>query len=392
MRTAAILLVLVVGAAVVLLFGNTLNSWVLGGVIGGLVALLISIPISLQLFFFLSKRHEERLEAQEYEQEEIALARAGYVYPQISTEVYEEEAEDYLLESEVVEYEEMQVRRSPVVRNAPEPPLPRLPAARQSQAMEYSVYQQRSMPRQQQDWPVAREGGNSSRRPAADRRARNSSFLGYQANAIRSQHQTAALRAARREALAQQQGDQDDYDVLPTSYSRRLPVARPAQSLIEQPDRSVRKSGPSRQLPQQMGYPVRHQRVVDAEPSQYAPRSLPARGESSASRPPTTDPLRGHESQIDHLQDQLAQQQTGPFRQQQQTDAIRRQGQTGQIPRNRQVTDARRKIDADTEALNRPLVRRAPYTYEDDPIRQELAQHLEPPAVRRSSRTEDEFE
>ena len=62
MKAAAMALVLIVGAAVVLWFGNTLNSWVLGGLMGGLAALLLSIPISLTLFSFLSRRHGERLD------------------------------------------------------------------------------------------------------------------------------------------------------------------------------------------------------------------------------------------------------------------------------------------------------------------------------------------
>ena len=47
MKAVAVALVLIAGAAVVLWYGNTLNSWVLGGLIGGLAALLLSIPISL---------------------------------------------------------------------------------------------------------------------------------------------------------------------------------------------------------------------------------------------------------------------------------------------------------------------------------------------------------
>src|ERR1700675_461568 len=64
MRFAPVALVLVVGAGVVLWFGNTLNSWVLGGLIGGLAALLISIPISLIIFATLARRQDERLYAQ----------------------------------------------------------------------------------------------------------------------------------------------------------------------------------------------------------------------------------------------------------------------------------------------------------------------------------------
>src|SRR5579884_299856 len=64
MKAVAAALVLIAGAAVVLWYGNTLNSWVLGGLIGGLAALLLSIPISLTLFAYLSRRHDERLKAE----------------------------------------------------------------------------------------------------------------------------------------------------------------------------------------------------------------------------------------------------------------------------------------------------------------------------------------
>src|SRR5438128_11012896 len=64
MRAAALALVLIVGAAVVLSFANTLNSWVVRGLIGGLAALLISIPISLLLFSHFSRRHDEQLKAE----------------------------------------------------------------------------------------------------------------------------------------------------------------------------------------------------------------------------------------------------------------------------------------------------------------------------------------
>src|SRR5438105_15774378 len=97
MRAAAVALVLIVGAAVVLWYGNTLNSLVLGGLIGGLAALLVSIPISLTLFSYLSRRHDEQLKAEA--QEEMAFAQLGsYAYPQTAAEVYE--AEGYMLSAE----------------------------------------------------------------------------------------------------------------------------------------------------------------------------------------------------------------------------------------------------------------------------------------------------
>ena len=86
MRAAAVALVLIVGAAVVLWYGNTLNSWVLGGLIGGLAALLLSIPISLVLFSFFSRRHDEQFRAGV--QEEISLAQI-HEYFEAPEDLYE---------------------------------------------------------------------------------------------------------------------------------------------------------------------------------------------------------------------------------------------------------------------------------------------------------------
>src|SRR5436305_8216761 len=73
MRAATVALVLIFGAAVVLWYGNTLNSLVLGGLIGGLAALLLSIPISLILFSYFSHRHEDQL--REEVREEMSLSQ-----------------------------------------------------------------------------------------------------------------------------------------------------------------------------------------------------------------------------------------------------------------------------------------------------------------------------
>src|SRR6266571_1701980 len=175
MRAAAVALVLILGAAVVLWYANTLNSWVLGGLIGGLAALLLSIPISLTLFSYLSHRHDERLKTEEQEQEEIALARS-YDFPEeLVEEVYEADA--YVLSPEQVEYEEMQRRRMQVVREIPaSSSYAQLPAAGQSQASASarSLSQQRSImypaiPQQQsQALPVARGKGAPAQRGATN--------------------------------------------------------------------------------------------------------------------------------------------------------------------------------------------------------------------------------
>ena len=69
------------------------------------------------------------------------------------------------------------------------------------------------------------------------------------------------------------------------------------------------------------------------------------------------------------------------------TENLRVHPQTGQITRNPQLGQSLRNSDMMTGNLKTPLVRRAPYLYDDDPLRQELAQQIdEEPIVRRSSR------
>jgi hypothetical protein len=59
-----------------------------------------------------------------------------------------------------------------------------------------------------------------------------------------------------------------------------------------------------------------------------------------------------------------------------------------QTVRSPQLQEQPLNPDMTTGSLQKPLVRRAPYMYEDDPLRQEMAQHLNCPMVRRSSRYE----
>src|SRR5215472_11941145 len=58
-KAVPLALVLIAGAAVILWYGNRLNSWILGGLMGGLASLLLSIPISLALFSYLARQHAE---------------------------------------------------------------------------------------------------------------------------------------------------------------------------------------------------------------------------------------------------------------------------------------------------------------------------------------------
>src|SRR5437588_5918008 len=112
MKSVATALVLIAGAAVVLWYGNTLNSWVLGGLIGGLAALLLSIPISLTVFSYFSRRHDEHL--REEAQEEMALAQMCD-YPQVparmAREAYTVDEEAYRLFIEEEQWREEERRR-----------------------------------------------------------------------------------------------------------------------------------------------------------------------------------------------------------------------------------------------------------------------------------------
>jgi hypothetical protein len=69
-----------------------------------------------------------------------------------------------------------------------------------------------------------------------------------------------------------------------------------------------------------------------------------------------------------------------------QTEPINRPTQSGRLKRDLPVDELYDEPDVTTESLQKPLVRRAPYMYEDDPLRLELSQYSDNPPVRRSSR------
>jgi len=68
-----------------------------------------------------------------------------------------------------------------------------------------------------------------------------------------------------------------------------------------------------------------------------------------------------------------------------QTGPLRRNPEIGKITRRPQLGEQPRNPEATTGSLQNPLVRRPPYMYEDDPLREELAQFVERPITRRSS-------
>src|SRR6266516_7319012 len=150
MKVVASALVFIAGAAVVLWFGNTLNSWVLGGLIGGLAALLLSVPISLTLFSYLSRRHDEQLRAEaELAETEFSEVYGAYAETPARTLRGTYDAEGYALQEGTEEfwdeeeeyYHPQRALPRPTARNLPvpvpqrlieqSPVINRLPANRQ---------------------------------------------------------------------------------------------------------------------------------------------------------------------------------------------------------------------------------------------------------------------
>src|SRR6266480_6826577 len=108
MKAVATALVLIVGAAIVLWYGNTLNSWVLGGLIGGFGALLLSIPISLVLFSYFSRHCDEHLEEEVLEYEKISLAQHG-CYSIYNEEYFGYEDQEFYSEYDEEEIDEEEI-------------------------------------------------------------------------------------------------------------------------------------------------------------------------------------------------------------------------------------------------------------------------------------------
>jgi len=283
MKVVATALVLIAGAAVVLWFGNTLNSWVLGGLIGGFAALLLSIPISLTLFSYLSRRYDARFSLG---------AQEGATFAPIYD--YSEVPPRSMRQSYVAEGYPHEMLSEEEVSDTPDDSYSNVPLIQQKDV---------------------------SGRRTTTRRMYYPGFPGYEPSSFYSQQRAAALRAARREAA----GQDDDLEVLPTNFSRRLPpVRRTSRSLSEQANREIRASQDLAEQQARQRYRYRR-RIVDAAPTQI---SLPEVRESTVDQPPS------------------------------------------------------QQADPQKDNLTRPLVRRAPYTYGDDALRQKLSQQ---PIVRRSS-------
>jgi hypothetical protein len=374
MRVAALALVLIIASAVVLIFANTLNSWVLGGLIGGLAALLISIPISLIIFATLARRQDERLYAQmllQQEEEDLAY------YEEQQQQEYEEradfdeedeygrvyDADAYYLPAEEEEYELPRGRRQSEIRS--------LPAAGQSYASSsahstakrraanapHNVPSPQTSRRPTRELAYERERGERSRESLTTRQNQQT---GHQRTArtpnttgsLRSQQQAAARRVAQQEAAQGSSG--------PEQISTG-PVRRPATT---------------RHMPPQ-SIQLNRSRVQEEASKKNTLDESHSRTNTNRGAKRPSNAGRPQETQTDQLRDRNPYPTTGPFR---------LSPETGQIARNRKMDEQTSGDEPTTGNLYNPLVRRAPYLYEDDPLREELSQQIDKPITRRASR------
>jgi hypothetical protein len=352
LKAVATALVLIAGAAVVLWYANTLNSWVLGGLIGGLAALLLSIPISLMLFSYLSHRHDGRSRRSDdaYDEAEPLLddydevprrlmkrisIEADNEYPGLRRGVWGEEYEEY--EDDEQHY-------------LPAPSRQQLPAPRVVASDQQLVHRSPSTQRDvRQTRQLSQRDLEIESRNTTSRRPNNP---GYPAEKTRGKFQSQALRIAREEAYRRSEKEEEISD-LPLPRSRRPTSSLHTRKLDtdrnEKPvgSRGYRQSSEDMQDDQsaypsvQQGNLQRGRRIVDANPSPNSPSRTYANAAENQAH------------QLDYEED----------------------SDPGFFDQTYMTGD-----------LKKPLLRRAPYMYDNDALKNELAQQVDPPVTRRSTR------
>ncbi|MEO7021548.1 MAG: hypothetical protein ABI234_15460 [Ktedonobacteraceae bacterium] len=371
MRVAAVALVLIVGAAVVLAFANTLNSWVLGGLLGGLAALLLSIPISLALFTLLARRHDtfQRSMDGSFEDE-----------PEFAEDFYDEHV---VYETEL-SYDDEDLPVEPRARylleerRLPASGYLRLPAAGHSQAPYEEENDQepvrhpepRNYPRQPRSSSRSQERETGTQISQSPQRPTPGEIRRQTSTHALSQHQSEALRVARQEAQQPRSGS--------GSLSRR---PQPQESRAQ----ALQRARASRQLRTRPST-FRAQRPLDERDtwvSQQEDERLSWQEEEDFSNEFATD-------QLSDSYQHYPRRASYP-RQPRSEDG--RSVETWQTSHEDRLDEPPVRRSRDTSermsgSLHNPLVRRAPYLYNDDPMREEFAQQLENgrPIRRRSSR------
>lgn len=334
MRVAAVALVLIVGAAVVLVFANTLNSWVLGGLLGGLAALLLSIPISLALFTLLARRHNAFLHP---------LHRSFEDEPEFAEDFYYGEPVVYEAEG-TYGGEDLPVDlQARYLLEERRPPL-RLPAAG------HSSYED------DQESAVHHEPRNYPRQSRTQTSMQTAHLPGHQYSThALSQHQSEALRVARQEAQNQRSSSGSLSRHTQETRTQALQRARASRQLRARRSFEERETWISEPEERQSAWYEEEDNSPDQFTHDPRPASYPRQPRAGQRR--TTEvwrTLRDNEDELDDL----------PVRRVQKQD------------------------ERMSGSLRNPLVRRPPYLYDDDPLREELTQQLENthPIDRRSSR------
>lgn len=211
MKAVVAALVLIAGAAVVLWYGNTLNSWVLGGLIGGLAALLISIPISLVFFSYLSRQHEE---IREEERDEVTWSRVDEyrdLPPATARREYAVEGSLHAIDEDDQWYKARNTTRRMRSTRALHPMLP---SPHIAGGAKKRVSRKLPVARYEQEESLLKEvlppsGNLDSRGPRTTQRLQASSNL-YGSSSQMSRYRSNALRTARLEAAKQQEDNWED--------------------------------------------------------------------------------------------------------------------------------------------------------------------------------------
>lgn len=374
MRIAAVALVLIVGAAIVLAFANTLNSWVLGGLLGGLAAILLCIPISLAIFMVLTRRHEARQHAAE---EERALEEA-----RLAEELYEDELMVYEAEGYALPIEEEQFWPDTRARNLPANPRPpvsgylSLPPANQ----EADFYEEDEEPlprRDPRNYPRQPRYPARSLAPHNEMKPPSPPVTGTTRRpATRSlaQHQSTALHRARQEALQQQ---------------KQAQKRAASDSLVRRPQGSRSSSTQRPRTSHSLHAPEYRSQRSRAE-DEYDSRQLSTRSsweeDEETARPFSTEELRERYPQYPRRPAYprnpraARSHEADPW-----TGELGDEEEWEEEPRSRR--SRRRDPERLSGNLRNPLVRRAPYLYEDDLLSEEFARQLDNdhPITRRSS-------
>jgi hypothetical protein len=376
MKAVATAVVLTAAGAVVLWSSVTLNSWVLGGLIGGLAALLIAVPIALVVFFHLSKHHNAFSDEAMW-RKKVSLSQV-YDYPpeyfdELDGNEREVEGSLYTLEQDYPpeedfdlqypDYDDGRSSLSTYRRAAPRAnnqPVKRLPAPERRGTNGLQT------PRKLSE-PASARGKNAQGERRSGRGASSGSTL--------SQYRSQALRAARQEAARRR-----------SEISRREEdteledLAAPSRRSFDEPGRNyrpvIRRASRNLSTPTNLRRP---QREMTEEDLLRQEADLEAEDMDEFG----TGTKRHYPRGAGYHQRNLYSH-TEPVRQ---IPPLGRAQRHLRQPEDVFDTDVTTEADITTGNMQRPLIRRAPYLYDDDPLRQELSPYFDrPPVTRRTSR------